>query len=302
MARRWRQALARRWRQAARRHAWLEHTACAARRYQAVRADRLAAALAYYAFFAVFALTGIAFAVLGWIVRRDLAAIQLAQRWVDRNLPGLDVDELVAASGRIGVIALVGLLVAGWYWVDGLRGAVRTVWRLESRPGRFLARLGIDLLVLLAFGLLLALSVAVAVGVSSAVRWMVVDAAGVEGRPVRWLIAVLGFVLGIAVNTVLATALLTGLPRLTMPLRRVLGPALLVAVALELLKTVGRIYFERTEANPAYHAVASAVGLLLFLNLLNQAVLFAAALTATSERGEAADLANGGTPATSAPT
>lgn len=291
--RRLKQAAGRRWRQARQRYAWVDHTARAGQRYQRVRGDRLAAALAYYAFFAVFALSGVAFAVLGWIMRGDLAAIQLAQRWIDQNLPGVDVAELVSASGRIGVIALAALLVAGWYWVDGLRAAVRAVWRLEERPGRFLVRLGVDLAVVLALGLLLLLSVGTAVGVSAGVRWLVLDAAGADGGPVRWLISALGFGLGMAVNTVLAMALLTAVPRLKMPVRRVLGPALLVAIGLELLKLVGRLYFERTQANPAYHAVAGAVGLLLFLYLLNQAVLFAAALTATSQRGEAVDLAAG---------
>lgn len=46
--------------------------------------------------------------------------------------------------------------------------------------------------------------------------------------------------LGIGVNGRLSIAVLTGLPRLRMPLRRVLGPALLVAASLELLKTLGR--------------------------------------------------------------
>ena len=45
--------------------------------------------------------------------------------------------------------------------------------------------------------------------------------------------------MGIAVNTVLACGALTGLPRVRMPLRRLLGPAVLVALALELLKTLG---------------------------------------------------------------
>jgi membrane protein len=76
-----------------------------------------------------------------------------------------------------------------------------------------------------------------------------------------------------------------------MPLRRVLGPALLVAVGLELLKTLGRLYVQRTEANPTYQLVAGSVGLLVFLNAVNQMVLFAAALTATSTTGRPADLA-----------
>jgi len=93
------------------------------------------------------------------------------------------------------------------------------------------------------------------------------------------------------VNMVLATGMLTGLPRLRMPLRRVLGPALLVAVGLELLMTIGRLYVQRTEANPTYQLVAGSVGLLVFLNATNQLVLFGAALTATSTAGRPADLA-----------
>jgi membrane protein len=98
-------------------------------------------------------------------------------------------------------------------------------------------------------------------------------------------------VVGIAVNTLLSTAVLTGLPRLRVPPRRVVLPALLVAVGLELLKTVGGFYVQRTEANPTYQVVAGIVGLLVFLNVVNQLILFAAALTATSTTGDVTDLA-----------
>jgi hypothetical protein len=47
------------------------------------------------------------------------------------------------------------------------------------------------------------------------------------------------------------------------------------------------------ESNPAYQVVAGAVGLLVFLNLLNQLILFAAALSATSTNGLVTDLAAG---------
>jgi membrane protein len=101
------------------------------------------------------------------------------------------------------------------------------------------------------------------------------------------------------VNILLAIAALTGLPRLRMRLRRVLGPALFVAAGLEVLKTVGRLYVQRTEANPAYQVVTGAVAVLVFLSLLNQFILFAAALTATSTHGPVTDLA--ATPPPAAP-
>jgi membrane protein len=117
------------------------------------------------------------------------------------------------------------------------------------------------------------------------------DTADATGPPGRWLLGSTGYVLGIGVNTVLAVAVLTGLPRLRMRLRRVLGPALFVAAGLEALKTIGRLYVQRTEANPAYQVVTGAVAVLVFLSLLNQFLLFAAALTATSTRGPVTDLA-----------
>jgi membrane protein len=270
-------------------------------------ADRLAAALAYYAFFAAFALSGLGFALLGWMLRRDSAASLVTQRWVARNLPWIDVPALVEASGRLGAIALVALVVAGLAWIRGLRSAIRTVWRLDAAPGRFLARLAFDLAVLVGFCLLLLVSVGTAVAVSAAVRWLVVDAAGAGGWPALLLFPALGFVLGLLVNALLAMVLLSVLPRIRMPVRRLLGPAVLVAAGLEVLKTAGRLFLERGTANPAYQAVASAVGLLLFLYLLNQVVLFAAALTATSRHGQATDVAGGARtgavvpPATDAP-
>jgi membrane protein len=78
-----------------------------------------------------------------------------------------------------------------------------------------------------------------------------------------------------------------------MPLRRVLGPALFVAAGLELLKTLGRLYVHRTETNATYLVVAGAVGLLVFLNAVNQLILFAATLAATSTAGQVGDLAAG---------
>ncbi|MGH3660637.1 MAG: YhjD/YihY/BrkB family envelope integrity protein, partial [Micromonosporaceae bacterium] len=188
------------------------------------------------------------------------------------------------------------LVVAGLAWVGEVRSAIRAVWLLDEHPGQWWTRLLTDLLLLLGLGMLLLLSVAITMGVSTAVRWTAADAVGIDMAMTRRLVSWLGLALGIVINTLLAAATLTALPRLKPPMRQILGPALLVAAGLELLKTVGRLYFERSEANPAYQAVASTVGLLLFLYLLNHLVLFAAALAATSSAGETKtlDLAEGG--------
>ncbi|MFB6398208.1 YihY/virulence factor BrkB family protein [Polymorphospora lycopeni] len=277
------------WRRARRRHGWLDHLTRAVVRYREADGGRLAAAVTYYAFFATFALALLGFAVFGFVLD-DPAVQRSVQRYLAQDLPSLDVQALRTARSTIGVIAFLGLPITGWFWVDSLRSSIRKVWQLPEYPGSFVVRLLVDLLVLIGLGLLLAASLATAF-VTTAGANRLVEPTGTEGAPARWLLAAVGLLLGIAVNTLMSTAVLTGLPRLRMPPRRVGLPALLVAVGLELLKTVGGFYIQRTEANPTYHVVAGTVGLLVFLNVVNQLILFAAALTATSATGHVTDLA-----------
>jgi len=217
--------------------------------------------------------------------------LRSVQAYLSQNLPSLDPQVLRDARGTAGLVAFVVLPAAGLFWVDALRSSIRAIWRLPQYPGNFYFRPLIDLGVLVGLGLLLAGSLAAAAGTETLLNWLLRDAAGVAGPPGRWLLGSAGYVLGVGVNVVLAIAALTGLPRLRMRLGRVLGPALFVAAGLEILKTIGRLYVERTEANPAYQVVTVAVAVLIFLSLLNQFILFAAALTATSTRGPVTDLA-----------
>lgn len=257
-------------------------------RYDEADGGRLAAAVTYYAFFATFALGLLAFAIFGFVLD-DAKVLRSVKFYIAENLPNVDVQALLNARGTAGIIAFIGLPITAWFWVDVLRSSIRRIWDLPEYPGKLVVRVLVDLLVLAGLGVLLATSLLVAYGTTVAANRLVA-AANTDATPSRWLLGAVGLLLGIGVNTALAGGMLTGLPRLRMPVRRVLGPALLVAVGLELLKTLGRLYVQRTEANPTYQIVAGAVGLLVFLNAVNQMVLFAAALTATSTTGRPADL------------
>jgi membrane protein len=286
---------------ARRRFGWLDHLVRAVVRYDQADGGRLAAAVTYYSFFAAFSLALLGFAILGYVLD-DPAVLRAVQAYLAQNLPSLDAQALREARGTAGLVAFVVLPVAGVFWVDALRSSIRAIWRLPQYPGNFFLRQLIDLAVLAGLGLLLSASLATAAGTEILLTWLLRDAADTAGPPGRWLLGTAGYVLGVGVNIMLAIAALTALPRLRMRLRRVLGPALFVAAGLELLKTLGRIYVQRAEANPAYQVVTGAVAVLVFLSLLNQFILFAAALTATSTRGPITDLATTAAPAVPQPT
>nr|WP_296064327.1 YihY/virulence factor BrkB family protein [uncultured Actinoplanes sp.] len=277
------------WRRLRRRAGWLDHLIRAGVRYDRADGGRLSAAVTYYAFFATFALGLLGVAIFGFVLD-DPAVLRSVERYAAEDLPHLDVQALRNARGTVGVIAFIGLPITGWFWVDALRSSIRRMWELPEYPGNLVVRILVDLLVLAGLGVLLALSLAVAYA-TTVVANRLVDAANPSVISSRWLLGAVGLLVAIGVNTVLACGALTGLPRVRMPVRRLLGPAVLVALGLELLKTLGRLYVQHTESNPAYQLVAGSVGLLVFLNAINQMVLFAAALTATSTAGHPSDLA-----------
>jgi membrane protein len=264
-------------------------------RYGGVDGTRLAAAIAYYGFFAAFALGVLAFAVVGWAIPgSNRVGLKAVQDYLTANLPQLDAGSLTDASQQIGVIAVVGLILAGVGWIETLRSSQRAMWCVEQHPGNPILRWLVDLGVLAALGILLLVSIAISSGLrgvllnlSDEARDVLVPVAA--DNAINWTDAMIAAL----VDLVLAAALLAGVPRLRIPFRRLWPAALLVVVGLGVLKVVGRWFITRTQHNPAYEsftAAAAAVGLLLFMFFFHQLVLFATAVAATSGRGKVYDL------------
>ena len=278
---------------ARRRSRAFDHVWRAQERYFDVDAGRLAAAGAYYGFFSVFAMAVMLFFILGRVFRGNVNLVNRVQAYLAVNLPQLDADQILAGSQKIGLIALVGLVIAGVGWVENLRSSQRALWRLNEQPGHVVVRWLLDLAVLVALGVLLLISIAIFSGIQEFLYWLAGD---FNQSPIRVALRGTTTLTSGVVDLALGAALLAGVPRLRMPLRRLLPSAIIFAVGLGLLKSAGKLYITRTERNPAYQLVAGTVGLLLFMFLLHQLLLFAAAMAATSRHGTVVDLAGGKPP------
>jgi membrane protein len=248
--------------------------------YGQVLGARLAAAIAYYGFFAVFALSLVAYWAFGFVLNRSVALQNAVEDFLQQNLPFLDRATIQESSGTVGIVGLAVLVLTGIAWVEAIRSSQRFIYGVPQQPGNIITRRVVDLAVLVIVFALLALSVAAADGVESLLRSFLPS---VVLRAVSWVLT--GFV-----NLVLAAALLVAIPRLRMAPRRLLPAMLVVAVGITLLNSLGREYVVRADRNPAYTVVTGAVGLLMYLYLLNQLLLFGAALAATSSHGKVVDL------------
>ena len=269
-------------------HAWQAYE-----RLDEVLSSRLAAAISYYGFFAAFALVVVVYSILGRAL--DASGSTLAGQggllgtintYLSNNLPWVTETARQVGKGEVTAIGLVALIFAGVGWVEALRSSQRAVWRVDQDPGHWIIRHLVDLGMLVGLGVLLGLSLAMTAAIDSVLGYLVPDT-----NFGNLLLRSSGPVLEFAVNIVLASAILVALPRLRMSPRRLIPVALVVGIGIQLLNTIGKWYINRTEHRPAYQLVAGAVGLLIYLYLLNHLILIGAALAATSTRGTATDVA-----------
>ncbi|MEW2477864.1 YhjD/YihY/BrkB family envelope integrity protein [Micromonospora gifhornensis] len=270
------------------RHRWpaFGHLWRAGVRYTDLQGGRLAAAIAYYGFFAVFALALVAYAAFGAVLDDNDEVRAAAEEFLGENLPFLDPAQVADSSGTVGVVGLLILILTGIGWVEAIRSSQRLIHGLHQHPGNLVVRRLVDLGVLLVVFVLLGASVAAVDALESLLRFLLRSTGSVG-------LTTISAVLSVLVNAVLATLMLIVVPRVQMSRARLRPIVLLVAIGITLLNTVGRFWVGRVEHNPAYTVVATAVGLLVYLYLLNQLVLFGAALAATSRRGRVVDLAGG---------
>src|SRR5688572_19420926 len=89
-----------------RRIGWLDHVICAVMRYDRADGGRLAAAVTYYAFFAVFSLALLGFAILGSIVDNPNLLVAMQER-LPQIVPRLDLAALRDARGVAWIAGLI---------------------------------------------------------------------------------------------------------------------------------------------------------------------------------------------------
>jgi membrane protein len=259
---------------------YFDHFCRALLRFWEVQGGRLAAAIAYYGFFAIFALLLIGYSIFGILLTNNTELFDIVRDFLRQNLPFLNVQAILASGKTVGIVGIIGLTFTGIGWVEAIRSSQRLIWRLNEQPGYIGVRQALDLGVLIGLLLLLALSQLAVYGLERLLHWL---AGG-------FILSAISLLLTVAVNMLLAAALLGVVPRLRMTVRRMAPPVLQVGIGITLLNTFGKQFVGLVERNPAYGLVGSAVGVLVYLYVFSQLLLFGAAWAATSPHGRVVDL------------
>ncbi|MFD6287756.1 YihY/virulence factor BrkB family protein [Streptomyces anthocyanicus] len=279
-------------------HAWRSYE-----RLDRVKWTRLAAAMTFISFLALFPLITVAAAIAAAAL--DEKGVQTLEDKIAEQIPGiaeqLDIGALVDNAGTVGLIAGALLLFTGIGWVGSMRECLRAVWELPDEEENPILRKLVDGGVLVGLGGAALVTIAASTLASTAVGWTTRQLGIDEGGWGGVLLRVAAFAVAVLAAFLLLLYLLTLLPGVQPERRRLLVAALIGAAGFELLKLLLSGYIQGVAAKSMYGAFGVPVALLLWINFTSKLLLFCASWTATGHKetaepagtDDAADL-NGG--------
>lgn len=258
-------------------------------RYADANGDLLAAGVGYYSFFSVFPAVALAFATLGFVLEGRPELVDTIAKELNQTFPNMvrtagNPDGIIGVSAPstvaltiTGIVAFFTLLFTGLGWIGALRTGIRGIYGLDASPDNPVKTKVRDLGVLVILGFGVALSAVTSSGASAAGGW-VTDELGIRGA--EWLITLVGILIGVVFDTAIMVVLLRVLPSVPLPWHNVRNGAIFGGVMLTALKVFGTRLVAMISDNPLLGAVAVAVGLLFWLNLMARIVLLSAAWAA----------------------
>ncbi|MET9430918.1 MULTISPECIES: YihY/virulence factor BrkB family protein [unclassified Streptomyces] len=248
---------------------------------------RLAAAITFTSFLALFPLITLT-ATVGAALLSDEQVRRLEGELAEQ-VPGisdqLDLHTLIANAGTVSLVAGALLLFTGINWVGSVRDCLRAVWRIDDcDEGNPFARKGKDAVILAGLGAIGLASLAASAFGSTAVGWTA-ERLGIPGSGVGGVLLQAGaLAAAVLADFLILLYVLTLLPGVQPPRRRLVVAGLIGAVGFEALKLLLGGYMSGVAAKSMYGAFGVPVALLLWINFTAKLLLFCAAWTATGSK------------------
>ncbi|MFC8827212.1 YihY/virulence factor BrkB family protein [Streptomyces sp. NPDC057137] len=253
---------------------------------------RLAAAITFISFLALFPLITVSAAIGAALLSQD--QLDRLQRKLTDQVPGisdqLDLHSLVANAGTVGLVAGALLLFTGIGWVGSMRECLRAVWELDDTDeGNPFVLKGKDAVILVGLGATGLASIGASTLGSTAVGWTA-DRLGIpEGGAGGVLLQIVALAVAAVAGFLILLYVLTLLPGVRPPRRRLIVAAVIGAVGFEVLKLLLGGYVREVAGKSMYGAFGVPVALLLWINFTAKLMLFCAAWTATPSKDDLPD-------------
>ncbi|MGF1431839.1 YihY/virulence factor BrkB family protein [Kitasatospora sp. LaBMicrA B282] len=254
--------------------------------FTAAKGNRLAGAVTFFGFLALFPLLTVALAIA--VTTLTPTRVDSLKHKIADQVPGLSgslgLDSLIANAATVGALSGLLLLISGLGWVDTLRGAIRDVWQVPEDGDNVLVRKAWDCLVLLGLGVVAAVSLG-ASAVTTQLAGRLATGLGLSDRgPAHYLLAAAGFVIAVGADVLLFLYLLGPFAGIRGQHRRdLLTAALIASVGFELLKLGLSSYLTHLAGRSLYGAFGVPIALLLWINFIFRLLMYCVSWTALAD-------------------
>ncbi|WP_051970246.1 YihY/virulence factor BrkB family protein [Kitasatospora azatica] len=252
----------------------------------AAKGNRLAGAVTFFGFLALFPLLTVALAIA--VSTLTPTRVDSLKHKIADQVPGLSdslgLDSLIANAATVGVISGLLLLVSGLGWVATIRGSIRDIWQLPAEQDNVVLLKIKDCVVLLGLGLVSIVSLGAST-VATRLAGQLATGLGLADRgPGHWLLVASGFVIAVGADLLLFLYLLGPFPGIYGQHRRdLLTAALIGAVGFELLKLLLSSYLGSVAGKSLYGAFGVPVALLLWINFVCRLLMYCVSWTALAD-------------------
>ncbi|MBO7940386.1 YihY/virulence factor BrkB family protein [Streptomyces antibioticus] len=259
-------------------HAWRSYE-----RLDRVKWTRLAAAMTFISFIALFPLLTLAAAIAAATLNKSQQG-ELQDK-IEDQFPGigdqLDINSLVQNAGTVGLIAGVLLLFTGMGWVGQMRDCLRAVWELPDKEENPVLAKAKDAGILVGLGGAVLATIAISTLASALVGRLIKEAGIDDGGWGGILLRIVAFTIAVLADFLVLLYVLTLLPGVEPSRRRLVVAALIGAIGFELLKLLLSGYIQGVAAKSMYGAFGVPIALLLWINFTCKLLLYSASWTAT---------------------
>jgi membrane protein len=270
------------------------------RAYSLAGGNLSAAGMSFQGFFAIFAAVWIAFAATGIFLSGHPEMVQAVIDFINGQIPGLigpsgAIKPADLTNARIfgwsGAFATVVLLFTAINLFEYTRVAMHNIFGVPRAKVNVVVLKLIDLLLALAYGLLLTITATAAVITVNFTSWAM-QSLGLDTTrtEVSFLFQGITLVFLLFVDVVLIAAAIRILSGVAVPMRYLIAGSAIGGVALTVLKLASGYALNATTRNPLFASFVVFVGVLIWLNITSRIYLLTAAWIATTMREKGHEL------------
>ena len=248
------------------------------------RGTQLAASMSYYALFSVFPAALVITALAGFFLddptaRQDaidylLEELPLSQEQGSSDIESV-IDGVTSNSGAIGLIGLVTLLISASALMGAARNSISVIFGAEVRRGALRGK-GIDLLLVVALGLIFSLSFA-----ASIIKSLDIQLVGRLGDTVEAVLNATGDLLPFVLTALVFAVVYRVLPTERRAWRDVWPAVIFAAIGYEIVKRGFAYYLAKfADYSAIYGSLGTVIAFMFFVYLASIVFLIGAEMVA----------------------